>query len=127
MLYGYVRVSTPKQKPERQIANIKAIYPQAVIVVESYTGTSMDRPEWGRLERGLKQNDQIVFDEVSRMSRNAEEGFCIYEELFQKDGKSMHMSTRVSGLCMWKGAIWKSDTEKTNIAHKRGVGFEFTF
>lgn len=85
MLYGYVRVSTPKQKPERQITNIKAIYPQAVIVVESYTGTSMDRPEWGKLERGLKQNDQIVFDEVSRMSRNAEEGFCIYEKLFQKD------------------------------------------
>ena len=36
-VYGYVRVSTLKQKVERQIANIKKEYPNAVIIDESYT------------------------------------------------------------------------------------------
>ena len=43
-VYGYARVSTLKQKIERQIANIKEQYPDAVIITESYTGTTTDRP-----------------------------------------------------------------------------------
>ena len=43
-VYGYVRVSTLKQKVERQIANIKKEYPNAVIIDESYTGTSYKKP-----------------------------------------------------------------------------------
>jgi len=31
-IFGYVRVSTAKQKLERQADNIKAVYPDAVIV-----------------------------------------------------------------------------------------------
>ena len=41
-IYGYVRVSTTKQKVERQIANIKKRYPTAIIFSEKYTGTTMD-------------------------------------------------------------------------------------
>lgn len=31
-----------------------------------------------------KTRDTIIFDSVSRMSRNADEGFCLYEELYIK-------------------------------------------
>ena len=83
-VYGYARVSTMKQNIERQIANIKAAYPDAVIISESYTGTKMDRPAWGRLAAQLREGDTVVFDEVSRMSRNAEEGYAVYEDLYRR-------------------------------------------
>ena len=49
-----------------------------------YTGTSITRPEWLKLYRILKSGDIEVFDSVSRMSRNAEEGFSLYEDLYHK-------------------------------------------
>lgn len=83
-IFGYARVSTKMQKTERQIENIKKAFPEAVIIAESYTGTKMDRPKWNELYKQLKKGDTVVFDEVSRMSRNAEEGFQVYKELFDK-------------------------------------------
>ena len=83
-IYGYCRISTAKQSIDRQIRNIKAEYPTAHIVQEAYTGTSIFRPEWLKLYRVLKAGDTVVFDSVSRMSRNAEEGFALYEDLYHK-------------------------------------------
>lgn len=80
--YGYVRVSTVKQSIERQIRNIKAEYPDAIIVTDEYTGTKLDRPGWMKIYKAAKAGDVIVFDSVSRMSRDADEGFQVYEELF---------------------------------------------
>lgn len=82
MVYGYARVSTTKQNIERQIRNIKEYDPNALIIQEKYTGTTQDRPEWKKLMKVIKPSDTIIFDEVSRMSRNADEGFEEYERLF---------------------------------------------
>ena len=84
VVYGYARVSTMKQRIERQIQNIREQYPEAVIVTENFTGTKMDRPAWNKMCKQLKQGDVVVFDEVSRMSRNAEEGFQTYQDLYQR-------------------------------------------
>ena len=81
-IYGYCRISTRKQSMDRQIRNIKAEYPDAYIVQEAYTGTSVNRPEWNRLYKVLTPGDKVIFDSVSRMSRNAEEGFSLYEKLY---------------------------------------------
>jgi len=81
-IYGYVRISTRKQNKERQIRNIKLEYPTAVIVSDAYTGRSMNRPEWVKLDKTLKAGDMVVFDSVSRMSRDATEGFETYERLY---------------------------------------------
>ena len=85
MIYGYCRISTKKQSMDRQIRNIKAIYSDAVIVTDVYTGTKQDRPEWNKLYKKVKSGDSIIFDSVSRMSRNAAEGFKLYEELYNKN------------------------------------------
>ena len=82
MIWGYARKSRPTQNLERQLRNIKAEYPSAVVVQEAYTGTKMNRPEWGKLVKKLRAGDTVVFDSVSRMSRNAEEGFSVYEQLY---------------------------------------------
>lgn len=83
-MYGYCRISQKKQSIERQIRNIKAEYPEAIIIQEAYTGTKIDRPEWNKLYSKTKAGDTIIFDSVSRMSRNADEGFTSYESLFNR-------------------------------------------
>lgn len=83
-IYGYCRISRKEQSIDRQIRNIKEKYPTAVIVQEAFTGTQMDRPEWNKLYNKVSDEDSIIFDSVSRMSRNAEEGFEIYQELFHR-------------------------------------------
>ncbi len=83
-IYGYCRISTSKQSIDRQVRNIKAKYPEAYIVREAFSGTSLQRPEWSKLNKILKAGDVIVFDSVSRMSRNADEGFALYEALYSR-------------------------------------------
>ena len=82
--YGYCRISTGRQNIERQIRNIKSEYPEAIIIKEVYTGTKFQgRKELDRLLSKIKTGDMIIFDSVSRMSRNADEGFGLYEDLFK--------------------------------------------
>lgn len=85
MLYGIGRISTGKQNIERQVRNILAKYPNARIIKETYTGTKLEgRKEFENLLKILKKGDTLVFDSVSRMSRNSEEGCNLYEDLFNK-------------------------------------------
>lgn len=90
MTYGYARISTKQQSIDRQTRNIKAAYPDAHVEEEAYTGTKIDRPVFDKL---LKQIDKdlekgkpvtLVFDSVSRMSRNAEDGYKLYQKLYGK-------------------------------------------
>ena len=82
MIYGYCRISTPKQSIERQIRNIRMAYPDAILYQEKFTGTTLDRPEWRKLKRKLCSGDMVVYDSVSRMSRDAQEGVALYRELY---------------------------------------------
>ena len=84
MIYGYARISTNKQNIERQVRNIQSQYPNALILKETYTGTKIERKQLDKILKIVKKGDTIVFDSVSRMSRNAEEGFALYEELLNK-------------------------------------------
>lgn len=84
--FGYCRISTGRQNIERQERNIRTAYPNAVIVKEVYTGTKFQgRKELEKLLDKVQAGDMIIFDSVSRMSRDAEEGFRLYEKLFHRD------------------------------------------
>lgn len=83
-IYGYCRISRKEQSIERQIRNIKKEYPAAVIAKEAFTGTKMNRPEWNKVYKKVKEGDTIVFDSVSRMSRDADEGVKTYFELYER-------------------------------------------
>lgn len=83
-IYGYCRISTKTQSITRQIENILKEYPNAKIYQEQFTGTTTDRKEWNKLKKILKTNDTIIFDSVSRMSRNADEGINEYMDLLEK-------------------------------------------
>ena len=85
MLYGVARISTRKESIDRQVRNITEKYPTAKMIKETYTGTKLEgRKEFEKLLKIIQKEDTIVFDEVSRMSRNKEEGCSLYEDLFNK-------------------------------------------
>lgn len=87
-VFAYARVSTKKQSLQRQIDNIREYAPTAEITTEKFTGTTTNRPEWQKLKaKALKaaaNGDEvtIIFDSVSRMSRNAAEGIAEYFQLY---------------------------------------------
>lgn len=84
-VYGYARVSTETQVLERQIKNILKYDADAIVITEKATGTKIDvRTEFNKLLKKVKQGDTIIFDSVSRMSRNAQEGFELYHKLFEQ-------------------------------------------
>lgn len=86
-IYGYARISTKKQSIERQVRNIKAQFENAIIIQEVYTGTSTEKPLLKKLLARVKSGDTIVFDSVSRMSRNAADGFSLYKKLYNSGVK----------------------------------------
>ncbi|MBQ8692415.1 MAG: recombinase family protein [Synergistaceae bacterium] len=83
-VYGYARVSTQQQNIERQVRNILNENKDAVIVRETYTGKTLSRPEFEKLLKTIKPGDTLIFDSVSRMSRNAADGFKLYQDLYTR-------------------------------------------
>ena len=98
-IYGYCRISTPKQNIERQVRNIIKFFPDAIIIQETFTGSKFQgRKELDKLVNSVKSGDTIIFDSVSRMSRNADDGFKLYQELYNNGVeliflKEPHIST----------------------------------
>ena len=85
-VYGYCRISTANQNIERQVRNIKKYDSAAIIVKEVSTGTTFQgRKMLDNLLEKIESGDTIIFDSVSRMSRNSEEGFELYKDLYCKD------------------------------------------
>lgn len=91
--FFYARVSTKQQKLERQEENFRRAYPDIQLIKEGkkknlyedkYTGTTNSREDWQKLRRRARKGDTIVFDSVSRMSRNATDGIETYMKLFDK-------------------------------------------
>ncbi len=100
MEYLYARISKPKQNLQRQIKNLKEAFPNGTLIEEAYTGTKLTRPKWSRLYSRVKAGDMIAFDSVSRMSRNAEEGFTVWMDLYNRGVelvflKEPHINTAV--------------------------------
>ena len=101
--YGYCRISTNRQSIERQIRNILDYDKTAIIIQETYTGTKFQgRVELDKILKDVRKNpdSSIIFDSVSRMSRDAAEGFELYEELYNIGVnlvflKEPHISTAV--------------------------------
>lgn len=119
-VYGYCRVSTTSQKLDRQIKVIRNEYPDAIIFSEKYTGSTLNRPEWNRLMSKVTSGDTIVFEDVSRFSRDdAEEAFKLYEELYNAGIKLVFISKPHLNTDSYKeiGCTLKNDS---------GIGAELT-
>ena len=106
MVYGYCRISTNKQNIERQVRNILEQFPEAHIVKDIYTGTQFQgRKELEKILKHIKSGDTLVFDSVSRMSRDSDEGFQLYEELFHKGVNLVFLKEQFINTETYKKAI----------------------
>lgn len=105
MIYGYCRISTKKQSIERQIRNILTAFPNAKIIQEVYTRTSLNRKEWIKLYNKVGSGDTIVFDSVSRMSGNAVDGFAAYQELYNRGVNLVFLKERHIDTDTYKKAL----------------------
>lgn len=105
-IYGYCRISTDKQSIERQHRNILSAYPNAIIVDEVYTGTKVyGRVKFNKILDNVKEGDTIVFDSVSRMSRNSEEGYTLYEDLFNRGIELVFLKEQHINTATYKKAL----------------------
>lgn len=94
--YFYQRISTKessdKQSFQRQDKSLKRYaeknelaYTERYIYKDDVSGSTFNRPEWKELEGNLNSGDTIVFKEISRFTRQAEEGYRKYMELMNND------------------------------------------
>lgn len=102
-VYGYARCSTKKQDPSRQYRNIVAAAENGLdrYFFDTFTGAKIDgRKDWNKLMKLVKADDTIIFDSVSRMSRNEDEGVEEYMKLYDMGVnlrflKEPHINTEV--------------------------------
>ena len=107
-IYGYCRISNPRQSIDRQVRNILREYPDAEILKEVYTGVVINRKTMNQLLAVVKEGDTIVFDSVSRMSRDAAEGWTVYQHLYEKG----------INLVFLKEPMINTDTYKNAMKHQ---------
>lgn len=93
--YFYMRISTKesndKQSFNRQEKSLKVYaesnnikYRDRYIYKDDISGATFNRSEWKELESNLNEGDTVVFKEISRFTRQAEEGYKKYMELMDK-------------------------------------------
>lgn len=91
-VYFYMRISTKessdKQSFQRQkkaletyAKNNNLKFNDRTIFKDDTTGATFNREDWKALESILKEGDTIIFKEISRFTRQAEEGYKKYMEL----------------------------------------------
>lgn len=93
--YFYMRISTKesndKQSFNRQEKSLKLYaesnnikYSDRYIYKDDISGATFNRSEWKEVESNLNEGDTVVFKEISRFTRQAEEGYKKYMQLMNK-------------------------------------------
>lgn len=69
--YGYVRVSSKDQNPERQLlAMQERQIPRQNIYLDKMSGQDFSRPEYLKLLKALKRGDVMIIKSIDRLGRN---------------------------------------------------------
>lgn len=96
--FSYARISTKevddKQSYARQVKGFSKYAEENNIeylreFADDISGKSFNRPEWIKLERAIHKGDTIVFKDISRFTRQAEEGFRKYMYLMDEVGVNL--------------------------------------
>jgi DNA invertase Pin-like site-specific DNA recombinase len=72
--YGYIRVSSIDQNESRQVESMKALgIVKKDMFIDKLSGKNTDRPKYQELKEKVLEGDSIVFDSITRLSRNYED------------------------------------------------------
>lgn len=95
------------------------VYPNATIIKETYTGTKLEgRKEFEHLIKILQRGDTLVFDSVSRMSRNSTEGCRLYEELFNRGIEIVFLKEPYINTSVYRQALEKQISVQIDTGNK---------
>lgn len=71
MEYGYIRVSSATQNPERQVRKMAELgIDPSRVYVDCASGRDLDRPRYRELSSLLSAGDLLVIDSLDRLGRN---------------------------------------------------------
>lgn len=120
-IYGYCRCSTKTQRINRQIEDIKKYCKEnnleepLVYYKDKWTGRTLDRPSWNLLMRRIKAGDTIIFESVSRMSRNREDGYNEYFRLYEEGVNLIFVKERHINTESYKQAMNTPDFDASDL------------
>ena len=88
MIYGYARVSTKGQAKDGNSleAQMDAIRNSGAekIFVDSFTGTKMERPEFSKLLKEIKDGDTLIVSKLDRFARSVGQASDLITELIDR-------------------------------------------
>lgn len=83
--YGYVRVSTVDQNPERQVAKMRSLGVDRVFV-DRASGRSLDRPAYEEMLGALRRGDLVWLDSLDRLGRRYDDVTVEWKRLTREEG-----------------------------------------
>lgn len=139
MDYGYVRVSTEGQNPERQVAKMVELgIPEERIVIDVASGKDMDRPGWQWLMGIIVSGDRLVIDELDRLGRDYDDQTREWRRITREVGcdvKALNPEFFDSEAFRAMGDVgvmmedmllsllaWKSQSERTTMLRRQADG-----
>lgn len=94
MIYGYARVSTKHQETDGNslMAQEKQLREAGAMKIfrESFTGTTMDRPEFSKLDSIIRPGDTLIVTKLDRFARSASQGIVLIDNLLER-GIKVHV------------------------------------
>lgn len=71
MTFGYVRVSTKEQNEARQLDDMQALGIKGrYLYIDKASGKDTNRPQYQALKANVRAGDTVVFESITRLSRN---------------------------------------------------------
>lgn len=128
-IVAYMRISTKeergKQKFTRQEQALarwqkenKKKISERRIYKDDASGKSFDRPAWKELEQDINSGDTIVFKDITRFTREYENGYEKYMELFNKGVNMVFMDNPTISTDYIKAMIGIAKKQQNRIAKK---------
>ena len=87
MRVGYVRVSSVEQNEERQIFALKQKADVEKFFVDKLSSQSAKRPKFDEMMNFLRDGDELIVSEFSRLARSTTDLLNIVDSLTKKDVK----------------------------------------
>ena len=87
MLVGYVRVSTIEQNEERQIVELREKAGVEKFFVDKISAKSAQRPKFDEMMNFLREGDELIVSDFSRLARSTTDLLNIVDTLIKKDIK----------------------------------------
>ena len=121
MRVGYVRVSTVEQSEERQIVELREKAGVEKFFVDKVSAKSAKRPKFDEMMNFLREGDELIVSEFSRLARSTIDLLNIVETLTKKDVKVRSLKEQLRFMLTIFGAIAEFERELLLQRQREGI------